>query len=543
MRSKLLLIIVLTTVLFHSKAQKNQIDIDGSFHTIFSSEDLRPMWLTANQWGIYGDYGKAEAMVNIGLSYQLIQNNTFSLKAGVRGLANFDVSGSVLQEAYINGRLSIIDFSLGKEQFSPFADYDDLTTGFFLMNTNARPVPRITIGIFDYLPLGFAKDWVEIKGGISQGVLNDDRGVKSNSASDILLHEKFAYARLGNTKLKPYAGLVHSALFGGTRPNGASIPIDFWSTFFAKGSAKLGGGEETNAAGAHMGFWDFGFDWQANFGDVHFYWQKPFADASGLKLYNFYNKDYIIGTVVYPKDIDWLKGISFEVFRTDHQSGYGIPDPLYPSDYNGHSKGSIIWMEDIEGDFDGFMYEVFGETKTGWTEEEVQRYLEVELNEGHKYGGRDDYMNNGQYYNGWTYHGSDMGFPLHHTAQKFSQYAPEYLYNDHGIFVNNRVNGINVGVKGSVTKQLNYRTKLTYTNNKGAYAEEFKYRYSWERTENYYFLENKNQFYTMLELSWQTPRIKGVQVNAMLAIDFGELYHSTGASLSLQYTPNFKNRE
>ena len=409
----------------------------------------------------------------------------------------------------------------------------------YLMNTNARPVPRVTLGIFDYLPLGFTKNRLEIKGGISQAYLNDDRGVKKNSAADVLLHEKFAYARLGNTKVQPYAGLVHSALFGGTRPNGAKIPVDFPATFMAKGSTTVGGGEETNAAGAHMGLWDFGFDWKADFGNAHFYWQKPFGDASGLKLYNFYNKDYIIGAVINPKALNWLTGISFEVFRTDHQSGYGIPDPLYPTDYDGHSAGSIIWMDDIEHDFDDFMSKIFGETNTGWTKDEVQRYLEIELDEGHLYGGRDDYMNNGMYYSGWTYYGANMGSPLNHTAEIFSKYAPGSVFNDQGIFLNNRVNGVNVGAQGNLSGQVSYRTKLTYTNNKGAYAEEFKHRYSWERTENYFFSDDKNQFCTMLELVWQTPWMKGLQMNTMLAFDFGELYQSAGMNISVRYSPEF----
>ncbi|MCU4157890.1 hypothetical protein J1N10_18090 [Carboxylicivirga sp. A043] len=523
-------------------AQEKTFEYDASLLLISSSNDIRPMWLVSNQWGKFDQFGSSEGLVELGAQYSLVQTKTFNLTAGLRGLVNFDYSESALQEAFVKGNFWFVDFTIGKEQFSPIIINDELSSGMFLMNSNARPVPRITVGIFDYLPLGFTKNWVEVKGGMSQGWLNDDRIEKSNSANDVLLHEKFAYMRLGNTKIQPYAGLVHSALFGGTRPNGTEIPIDFWATFTASGSATLGGGEETNAAGAHMGMWDFGFTWENAFGNLQFYWQKPFADGSGLKIYNGDNKDYILGVLAHPKGLNWLTGLSVEVFKTDYQSGYGIPDPLYPVDYNGHSAGSIIWMRDIEDDFDGFMHALFPDTEgtTGWTEEGVMRELEIRLNEGHQYGGRDDYMNNGSYYNGWVYNGMNMGTALYHTAEKVRKYANSWEEYGQVNFYNNRVNGFHIGAEGVILPQLRYRVKSTYAINKGTYGEAFRGRSSWTRTEEYFFTESKKQLYSMLELSWDTPWLDGLQLSAKLAIDSGQLYDSTGGQLSVIYAPSIK---
>ncbi|TRX72022.1 capsule assembly Wzi family protein [Carboxylicivirga sp. M1479] len=537
--NQLMIVLLCFTVFNTAKAQENNLKADLSFHTLGSTDDVRPMWLVANEWGKFEQFGYSETLLELGADYEVLNNKNVALNIGVRGLLNANVSNSILQEAYVKGKLWFIDFSLGKEQFSPVIINDELSSGMFLMNSNARPVPKVNMGIFDYLPLGFTNDWVEIKGGMSQGWLNDDRIEKGNSASDVLLHEKFAYLRVGGLKLKPYAGLMHSALFGGTRPNGTEIPIDFWATFTAKGSASLGGGEETNAAGAHMGLWDFGFNWDNNFADVHFYWQMPFADASGMRFYNGYNKDYSLGVLLEPKDLKWLQGFSFEVFRTDHQSGYGIPDPLYPVAYNGHPQGSIIWMHEIEDDLDGFMYEVFGETKTGWTEDEVSRYLEVELNEGYAYGGRDDYMNNGSYYNGWIYHGNNMGTPLYHTATKVRKYASPWDEYDQVLFYNNRVNGFHLGASGYILPVLKYRIKTSYTLNKGSYAEEFRGRSSWEETESYFFKSTKRQMYSMLEIDWQTNWLEGFYVKGKIAFDVGQLYNSVGGQLSLVYIPAF----
>ncbi|WP_430812751.1 MULTISPECIES: hypothetical protein [unclassified Carboxylicivirga] len=510
------------------------INTDFTIHSQVSSNTIRPMWLTANQWGRYEQFGHLGLLAELGVDYKIVDRKYFSIQAGVRGLVNLDISESALQEAYLSGKAWVIDFSLGKEQYSPVVYDEALSSGLFLMNSNARPVPRFTIGVFDYLPLGFTKNWVEIRGGISQGWLNDDRVQKYNGANDVLLHEKFAYARLGNTAVKPYVGLMHSALLGGTRPNGQKIPVDFWATFMGEASSELG---ETNATGAHMGLWDFGIDWKAKFGDIHLYLQKPFADASGMRLRNFYNKDFILGLGVKPKDISWLRGVSVELFKTDHQSGYGIPDPLYPVDYKGHKQGSIIWMDDIEDDFDGFMYEVFGETRTGWCEDEVMRYLEVELDEGHRYGGRDDYMNNGEYYNGWIYHGATMGTPFYHTADKVRKYADGWDEIDRVNFYNNRVNGFHLGMEGDITPTLKYRFKSSYTINKGTFGEQFRGRYSWTRTEDYFFAESKQQVYSLLELQYQLPRLQGLSFTGKVAWDVGELYKSVGGQISVRYAP------
>ncbi|MCU4176532.1 hypothetical protein [Carboxylicivirga sp. N1Y90] len=520
------------------KAQVDTLSIKLATYGTLSSHELNPLWSHANNWGLFDQYGKSNALVYGGIKHTFINKSNFTLSTGFGGVMNADIKRSFLHELYVKGEVWEIDYSMGMEAYSPITYDEKLTSGFFLMSSNVRPIPRITFGFNDYIPLGFTKNWLEIKGGISQGVLNDDRGEKSNSASNVLLHEKWAYARLGNVKLQPYAGIVHSALFGGTRPDGTKIPIDFWATFMAKGSAKLGGGEETNAAGAHMGLWDFGLYYKHELLDLQFYWQKPFADASGMKLWNGENKDYTIGILVYPKEMSWLKGISVEVIKHDVQSDYGIPDPLYPVDYNGHKEGSIIWKDDIEGDFDNFMYEVFGETRTGWTWPEVDRYMQVAMNEGYKFGGRDDYMNNGSYYTGWTYYGQSMGTSLYHTIETADKYNSGKI-NKHGKFINNRVNAIHLGAEGSITSSLSYLFKASYTINKGSYAEEFAYRYSWERTPNYFYEDSKKQYYTMFGAVWKLEAVPGLAVNGTLAYDFGDLYESFGFRLGIVYRPKF----
>ena len=524
-------------------AQSDSITFNVSTFGQAANHELQPLWMHANEWGKFPQYDQSSLLLYTGAKYSIVDKAQFSLSTGIGGVVNTELSESFLQEFYLKGKAWIFDFSIGMEAYSPTAYNDQLSSGLFITSSNARPVPRINTGINDYLPLGFTKKWVEVRGGISQGWLNDDRGSKSNSANDVLLHEKFAYMRLGNVRIQPYAGLVHSALYGGTRPNGTKIPIDFWATFTASGSAKIGGGEETNAAGAHMGLWDFGFYFPLGDWEGQFYYQKPFADGSGMRLYSGHNKDHIIGIHLQRVDKKWLSGFSLEWIKTDHQSGAGIPDPLYPQDYKDKTKGQIIWMNEIEGDYDDFMLELFNEPSPagGWTEDIVMRHLEVELNEGHTYGGRDDYMNNGMYYSGWTYHGASMGTPLYHTASAVRGYAPDWAFQDRVKFINNRVNGFHIGFEGWITETLNYRVKGTFTNNFGSYGEEYRGgRSSWDKAANYLFEEKKRQGYLFGQVEWQLPSFECFTISGSLGYDFGDLYHSFGGRIGIIYKPQIK---
>ena len=517
---------------------QEQLKINLESTVSLTSDDISPMWLSANEWGKYTNEGGLNGMLYASGEYDLLNKDLFSLNVGTGFVLNTDFNTSFLHEVYVNGHFWIVDYTIGKEANSWVAYNDGLSSGHFLMSQNARPIPKVTLGFEDYRKVGFLNNWLEVKGGITQGILNDDRGDHSRSADNLLLHEKWVYGRLGNTKVQPYVGFVHSALFGGTRPDGTKLDIDFWPTFFAKGSAKLGGGEETNAAGAHMGLWDFGFYFGNDKYDLQFYYQKPFADGSGMKIWNRRNKDYIIGLLVYPKEIKWLKGVSLEFIKTDVQSDYGIPDPLYPSE---SERSGIVWMEHIDeyASTEEFMYANFpyytGDV-TGWTKDDVQAFLVKEYNHGYEYGGRDDYMNNGTYFNGWTYHGASMGTPLFHTAEIVQKYYGGEL-NNHNLFINNRITGFHLGVEGSISENIDFRFKSTYTINYGAYSECFINRDSWVRVEDFFYEGGKKQLYTMLEAAWKMPYVKGLQLNGNLAYDFGQLYHSFGGRVGVVYCP------
>ncbi|MCG8311148.1 MAG: hypothetical protein MI975_27420 [Cytophagales bacterium] len=533
----------LTVYSYCSIAQsKSEIHVEAS--AIHSSQDeLMPLYQYSNIWGIISPFQESVLLFQLGGYHQLLDNEKIALKLGVSGIIKDNLDESLLHQAYIRGRVfNAIDFSIGKEAFSPISYNDTLTVGGFLNNSNARPIPKITIGIYEYLPLSFIKNWVEIRGGISHGWLNDDRTAegKSNSARMPYLHEKWAYIRLGSSRFKPYAGLVHNSIYGGTRPNGKEIPIDYIATFFGMGSDKIGGGEATNAAGAHEGFWDIGLYASTSWSDLLIYLQRPFADGSGMKTWELRNKDFRLGCMLDLKGPRYLKSIALEFIRTEHQTGPGIPDPIYPE---GHPKeGNLFFLDDID-DYDALMLEVFNETTSGWNKDDVMNYMVENQNHGFEYGGRDDYNNNGTYYNGWTYHKQSFGMPLYHSKHQTSIFAPSWATNNYVIFKNTRIKALHVGFQGEVIRGLEYLFKLTLTKNYGSYSEQYVRRYSWTEAQDYLYGSGKNQTYSHLLLTYQPAKLNKLKFKSSFSFDSGELYESFGVNIGLSYGIQRKSRK
>lgn len=502
------------------------LQIEASTSALLSSDEIRPLWLVANQWGRQAQFGQSGATAYGKAAWQGSPLAHLSLQAGVAGLYHNGEKG-YLHEAYVAGRYRFIDFSAGKMAFLPNTINDSLTTGMYLGSSNAMPIPRLWLGIFDYTPLPFTNGWVEVRGAASHGWLDDDRTERGHQ--NVLLHEKFAYIRLGKTKVQPYVGLVHSALYGGE-----GIPADFWATFFGSGSEEVGGGEATNAAGAHMGLWHTGvtFSWGEWSNQVYF--QMPFADGSGMHVNWGRNKDFITGWVLQRPGKQLFSSLAIELMRTDYQSGAGVPDPYDPV------RQEIVWRGEI-GDVHDFVAQRLPDMvdqAANWSEDDLFRYLRDRWNEGNFFGGRDDNMNNGMYYAGWTWQGMSFGTPMYHTADMAARFAPQWRLNNSVYFINTRVRAINLAASGWLMPQLRYRAKFTASRNYGAYGEEFLNRYSWVRTDGYYFEEAKNQFYNLVELEWMPARFAHWHLTTSLGYDAGDLYNAFGGVVTLAWRLN-----
>lgn len=532
-----------------TKAQDDFLNIEVSASASVSSNDeLTPLWSYSNQWGLYSQYEQAEVVVHGRAKCNLINRNNLSLQLGlgVVGTTNFD--NSMIHEAYAKGRFYMLDFSVGMEAFSPLAQYDDLTSGNYLMSSNARPTPRIGVGIFDWWSIPYTRDWLQIKGACYLGKLFNEDNEKYTD--DVVLHEKFAYGRIGGWYVKPYFGLVHSVMMGGTLPDGSEILVDFGASFVGRGSDKFRDishmrGEATNAAGAHQGLWDMGFDAEWGEKKAHFYYQRMFKDNGGTNPFGTLNKDHIMGVHV-TLGSKWLSAVSVEWMRTSDQLGEGTPDPI---GYDKNGKLIAVYPGDVPLDDDGFwkwMNAHFTqddidawETETGWVLNQgcYLKFLREHWNNG-THGGRKGYLNNGLYYQGWSSGDLSLGTPLFHSYITQGKYM-EGKGNSQNLnfFTNNRVDAVTIGMSGGDGERLSYRLKYTFSRNHGSLIEKYVGgAFGLYRLNNYCYAESKVEHYVMLKADYRLTN--ALSLNAMLSADWGELYDAVALRVGMKYSLN-----
>ena len=466
-------IIIIISLFIQNINSQNSIKINSKITSdaFVSSGFSAPLWLTARQEGRYNLIDKNQFLTTAGITLgKDINNWSFLVDAELDYNTGFDKI--YLHHGFLKTEWHFLSITIGRHTFSPiFEKEKDSGSGSYLFGDNSRPMDRITAGIPNYTKLPFTKGLIEIRGGLSHGRLDDtsDNHILSHEAnyyhSGILLHEKYAYIRLNIEKWKPYAGLNHSVFMGGYDGNGKKVPVDYWKAFQGKGSDKIGGGDATNAAGAHMGLYDFGVYKIFPFGEMRFYCQSPFADGSGMKIFKI-KHDRIIG-INLNANKKRLRNITIEWLKTSYQSGEGLPDPVV----NGRAY-PVSEMREMG--FDKFMNEIVGVEGSGFTRDAIVKHLKDRYNNGHSYGGRDGYMSNGTYPGGWTFHGTVMGSPLNLTRDQLFNLNPNLgtSYKSNYI-VNDRFKAFHVGGSGDLSDNLKWEAKFTFSKNYGSYFNEY----------------------------------------------------------------------
>lgn len=554
-KSFLLGIVLLYMPILANAELRDSLDVTAIVEGSAATRNIRPLWSYSNAWGRYTQYDKGAILAYARASYGLSlgRRNKINLRTVVSAQGSTDGDRSMIHEAYFAAHCWFMDFTVGLDAFTPIATNNGMTTGSYIMSDNARPYPRIGAGIFDYWTIPYLFDLLQIKGGVYFGLMDDEGN--SEYTSDFYIHEKFAYIRSAKWFIKPYIGLIHSAMFGGTLPDGTEIPVDFWATFFARsGSTKKFGtsmrGESTNTAGGHQGLWDVGLDIETKTINMSFFYQRPFADVKGLTLGKWYKKDITLGVLFRFNNCKIVQAVYLEYFNTREQDGPGMPDIVFV-DKNG-TRTYVLPGDVTEDNLYEWIEEHLDEdVLSAWEAEhgeitsvgDLSELLREVYNYGYE-GGRVNYLCNGYYYQGWTRGGLSMGTPLFHTIETVQRYAGEgstQPLKRSSIFANVRVRAYTLTVEGEAENLFNYRIRLTYSRNYGSYLHQFdgsqySTTYSWDEVENYYFKNPKNEFYTALWLDHNIS--KNLKINALLAYDFGQLYKSFAFRVGLTYNLN-----
>ncbi len=515
-------------------AQEDTISYKTRLYFLTSSQSFQPHWQVSNKYGIFDRNKQTEAIGLFGLSYQKHFWRKFKIETEVEFNLRSEISTSYFQQLFLNVFYGSFQLKIGKEAYTLGQYSEELSSGSLFVSNNARPIPRIGAGFYDYTPVPFIGKYVSFKGAINFGILNDDRS-EFNGNDKPYYHEKFLYLKSNTLPVNLYAGLNHSALFGGTRPDGTEIPIDFWATFFGMSSGKVGGGEEINVAGAHFGVYDFGFTWQIKQSDFRIYYQMPFADDGGMKFFG--NEDQQIGLLVNLKRKGLISNINYEFIKTIWQGDWGVPDAVF--------DGEIVDLLKVE-DPDAFMLEYFDTVTVGFTNHQLKKYCEENLNYGYKYNGRDDLYNNYLYSRGQSYYFYAIGPSLILSKNDLKGINSNFDNRYDQYFVSNRIISHHLAFDGFFSSDLSYRVKLTYSRNYGSHAGPNKGRYNWASREepqfydSYYFKDGLKQAYTFFELNYTPFKDKGAKFTSSIGYDFGEMYHNFGVLFGFHYDGFFK---
>ena len=325
------------------------------------------------------------------------------------------------EELYMEGKYSFLKLAAGYKQ-QTFGNQDaELSSGGMLWSKNSRPMPKITIESDGYIAVPHTKGFIELKGGLSHGWINDNSGYKN-----LLLHHKYGYLRLGGQwPVHLSYGFQHVAQWGGSSEKYGTMdatPGNYIRILLGKsGNSTANMSDQINTLGNHIISQNLGLDIDVKSVSISLYWQNITEDPP---------VEFITKT---PNIEDGLWGASVKIpqFRL---LNHFVFEYVSTTDHNGP------WH-----DLDGVIY-----------------------------GGLDAYYTNGMYPNGWSYHGMTVGNPW--------LTSPRYNKNGSTTIENNTIRLYYFSGEGKV-KSVNYRITMAKSKNWGptkAIYNEYLDQFSWQ---------------------------------------------------------------
>ena len=312
------------------------------------------------------------------------------------------------EQLYAHTRLYVVDITAGIKPMVYGSQSRRLSMGGLLFSGNAHPIPRITIGIEDYIPFPGLFGYFEIKGGITYGWLSeqDTYVYESNIfVDDVKLHHKFIGLRVGGRLPVTLAyEMHHAAQWGGYKQplySGERV-VDYGNTFadflnvFLFRSGGISMSDQLNAQGNHIGVQELALTYKQHDWQVRAYWQSIFEDMSAAFIgFGMNAADGLWGLNIQQSKWPFVQEMTYEFLNTTSQSG------------SLHDKDGLVFA------------------------------------------GRDSYYHNSAYPAGWTYFGAIIGNPYIQVK-------------------NSRVRAHLVGLSGDIYG-FKYRAIASYVDNYGVY--------------------------------------------------------------------------
>jgi hypothetical protein len=437
----------------------------------FTSSGHVPFWLRSNQSGsIPPDNASLSLIGAIRKNYDNSKTRILDWGASVEGRVNAgNKSNFSIIEGYGKIRLSIFEIKAGRSKEIMGLCDTSLSSGAFAVSGNAPGIPKVQIAIPEFYSLPFFGKLFAFKGNYAHGwigvipLLNLDTTVVRIKT---YLHQKSLYGRFGKPdwKWKLYGGFSHQVFWGNEKSlYGNLYTLSDFETYLyvIKGNAYGNNSIPRSKIGNHLGSIDLGFEY--NFKNVR-------ISAYRQNLYD-------AGALYYLANIrDGLNGLSL-VNR--HYSGKGFQ-----------------WKK--------MLIEVFYTKSQGG-----------ELWSAPRPSGAEDYYNNWQYIQGWSYKGIGIGNPFICPRASTREGLPS---NPGNYFINNRIVVFHFGYEGSV-QEWEFILKTSYSLNYGTYNT------SDDRPAWYGVFGEKKQLSAYFEANKELR--KGLNFGFTGAFDAGELYYDS----------------
>ena len=405
---KIVVYVVLLLLPFAAEAQNDTIKYEVGFTGVGSTGAYAPFWLQSANYGQISASPNS-ANVNVGFSKDFNKRSAvfdYGFKADVLLQTYDNKTKAYFHEAYLKVRLSVLDLIVGAREEHLGTQDSSLSCGGFLFSKNARPMPKITLGIERFTPVPFTKSYLEVKGAVAHGWFTDNV-----AGTNIFLHHKYIYFRVGGSLPFHFQyGVDHVVQWGGNVPVLGQQPNSL-SDYLRIVMGSSGGenaviGDKINALGNHILSQSMKVDYRISDFTISGYWQNISEDSPKFMMNTMNKPDGLWGISIRNNRFPMIKGLVFEYLNSTDQSG-----PF-------HDEDGIV------------------------------------------YGGRDNYFIHWVYHNGWTYFSRTIGTP----------FITSPVYNKDGDIsvVNNRVQVHHIGLEGEV-QGYEYKALCSFSKNYGNY--------------------------------------------------------------------------
>ncbi len=447
-----------------------------SISTSATPDTIIPYWMRSMQYGSIPLAGLSVSGIG-SIKKDYNPNNKFDWAASFEGRIN---AGSKIEglliEGYAKVHIGAFQLKAGRSKEIMGLVDSTLSTGAFAVSGNALGIPKIEISIPEFTDIPFTNGLLAIKGNFAHGWFGEQK-VSANDTIQYIkshLHQKSLYARIGkkNWKINFYGGFNHEVMWGNEYQinegykNSAKWDI-FWHVI--TGTSYRGNGVPGSKVGNHLGSVDQALEIKLRKYNLLIYHQ--FFYEAGALAYLDNIKDGISGISITPlyktNGTFTLKKIVFEFFNTKSQGGE-VNSKSRPSSY-------------------------------------------------------EDYYNNFQYLNGWSYKGENIGNPLITSRKYINQDLP---YKGDLYFRNTRVSAIHIACIFKLSKWI-LQPSITLSKNFGTYRVspvEHGRGDSIFYHDPPYFGE-LNQFSGVIEANKNLNN--GIQLRGVLSFDEGNLLNNS----------------